>query len=337
MVVFYILPYMQVRYRNFDSRRCFGIELEASPTLRQSTVQAAIAAISANSVRVTDWAQSYNNNYWHIKEDSTCGPNYIFSETRPRKDYGLEIASFKASGITQLDHIADVVNHLQYIGLETNRNCGFHIHGEILDYGPARAGVLLARWIKLEPIFCCLAEAHRVNNVHCRLWSQDRRFNLEHEYNALNLWHLLAPRNLAHSNNPDKRMSLNFTNFSTALYNESVGLPANRKTAELRLPESCLNGKEVANWVMLFLLFLDSSANATMPVNLQPITCLESFFQYLGLSSENEFVILDKTLFKLKCWVLNKIINSRWVRMHYDWGHYAYRAEQKLKNICSPK
>src|SRR4051812_35771950 len=116
----------RVFYKEFPSRR-FGLELELTNNMPKKEVGKALASFEAiygrnKVVNVTDgelgWSDTCNNNYWHVKYDSTCGP------LGKGKDYGWEVASFIGSGHLDVDNVARASRFLGSYGCTTNRNCG---------------------------------------------------------------------------------------------------------------------------------------------------------------------------------------------------------------------
>jgi hypothetical protein len=297
---------MRVRYKLFKSARPFGVELECSNTVSQQVIQSLIAGVCDKQVRISGWEQSADNTYWHVKQDSTCGP----AATATHKDYGVEIASYKASGLKDIVHISSVADRLKNNGVQVNPNCGFHIHAQIKDFSQSQAGTLLARWIKIEPAICMLVAANRLNNRHCKLWCRSKKYVPSRAYDPKELWDICKPTNFRPYENPHKRVSLNFVNFAQALHQESGGGHSHRKTVELRLPEGTLDKADVSNWVKLFLLFVDASYRNHMPENLQPVENLGEFFRMVGLEHDSAFVLLSPGLHRLKRWVLRKMARS---------------------------
>ena len=297
---------MQVKYKLFKSSRPFGTEFEFGNSVTHQEIAKVIKSLCDRDVEITAYAQSRSNNYWHLKQDSTCGPKAHING----KDYGVELASYKGRGLKDILHISSVVEGIKTIGVETNKNCGFHIHAEVKDFSPEQIGVMLARWVKIEPVMCLIVPPHRVGNKHCKLWTKSKKFSFDEKYTGKQLWGLICPRNLAPYENEDKRVTLNFVNYAYSLMMESKGCDADRKTVELRMPEGTLNGIDVTNWVKLFLMFVDSCVDAKMPENLEPVKSVGEFFQYIGMAEENVFFILSKGMNSTKNWILSKIIKS---------------------------
>jgi len=115
-------------YREFNSNRPFGVELEVSPDIYPKAIGDILETYSHRPVKISTWKQTLNNRYWHVKTDSTCG--YLGNGL----DFGYEIASYKASGYVDICHIAGIAERLSEHGISVNDNCGFHIHMDLSDF-----------------------------------------------------------------------------------------------------------------------------------------------------------------------------------------------------------
>jgi hypothetical protein len=303
-----------VTYKWFSSKRTFGVEMEVGNNVDRNNIQHCIQKISKRDIIVAGWDLTNNNNYWHVKTDSTCGPNAHIA-----KDYGVEIASFRAAGYKDLKHITDVAAELIKIGVQVNNNCGLHIHAGTSDFTPAQMGVLFAYWMKIEPIICCLVADRRLKNKHCRLWHTRKTIDKSRSYSPDILWQIIAPTNFSPHNNKQKKVSLNFVNFAAAI---SGGY--SRNTVELRLPEGTLSPREISAWVRIFVSFVDSCRKAKMPVDLFPTSSLEEFFQIIGFAEKDQFAFLSEGCADTKNWILEKILSSSFASKK-AWGRNLQR------------
>jgi hypothetical protein len=325
-----VLP--KIMYKVFNSKRPFGIELEVGPEIEKETIKYGIQTKSPKDIVVSRWNQTINNNYWHVKEDSTCGP-----KGHLQRDYGWEIASYKASGLKDILHISSVADHLATMGVRVNNNCGFHIHGEVAEFTPSQVGVIMARWIKVEPVMMCLVPRRRVKNIHCAAWAEDDRYDPDHTYNGRELYNLLAPTFFGPHDNQQKRKTLNFVNYAACVH-PNPDYRNNRKTVELRLPEGTLDGTDISSWIKLYLMFIESCKSGSMPSDLHPVKSLDEFFRLVGLAGrEDEFFILSRGLYKVKRWILEKILNSEWVSGDRNHRHFFSQAAEAFKLITEPK
>jgi len=230
------MVYSAVKYKKFDSQRRFGVELETGNTLTKAKVRNVIKAISDHSSYVTKYQLSGESESWHVKDDATCGP---LGRNGPK---GVEIASFVARGIADLQHIGEVAQELYRAGCRVNDNCGLHVHAEAKDLSLYNVGVILAHWIKIEPVLAMSLPLSRNANVYCRRMLDKRpdggwqRINMEMDWKPTDLYHSLKPTNLSYYENDDRRVNLNLVNYTRAMVYETN----HRKTLELRWPEGTL-------------------------------------------------------------------------------------------------
>ena len=311
---------MHVGYRELPSNRKFGVELEVSNSCTKKRIGGFLKEFEEKEgtdrlVKVTPgkgsggWAETRRNDYWHVKYDSTCGPagKYL--------DYGWEVASYIGRGCRDIKRISKAAGYLKECGVETNRNCGLHIHVEAGDLTKSQVGLLIARWLKVEPYLVQICDPSRNKNFYCktlssRLYDKNLTYN---PYDMLSLWELMSPQNLQTHNNDEKKYALNFVGYaiSKTLYIDYRHY--DRPTIELRLPECRLDSEHVANWTRLFLNFVDSCMIYPTPGPSQICTETEDIHEimsYLGLQEKRGFWILDKELLDTKKWLLNKIVES---------------------------
>lgn len=314
----------QYSYFEFPNQRRFGVELEVSNNVTKHFIGEAIKSFEKTysnpsrsrkrNVKVTSgltgWAQTKRNTYWHVKYDSTCGPS------GKSIDFGWEIASYIGSGIDDVNHISSLAKFLNDIGLQTNLNCGLHVHVEVQDFSEEEMGVLLARWLKIESLLVSICHPSRHKNNYCKSIRSVYESYLEFGHKGLsvydlndpyNVWSLLKPSDIGIHNNSDKKVSLNTVGFAIAQKNPSYS----RNTVELRLPECLLHDIHVKNWISLILNFVEKSKDGSFPRTLSPATKLSEVLMYLGLSDDNNFVFLDPHLQELKLWFLSKVLNCQ--------------------------
>lgn len=291
--------YMQssVKYRKFTSQRRFGVELEVGNALTKVKVKSVLNAISSHSSFVTKYQLSGDSSSWHVKDDATCGPT---GRLGPK---GVEIASFVGKGTNDLMHIAEVAEGLYRAGCRVNNNCGLHIHAEAKDLTISQVGVIIAHWVKIEPIISMSMPIRRFGNPYCKSLV---RHNLDESrsWNAEDIWEIFKPNNLNFYENEDRRVTLNLVNYVRAIQFNSN----HRKTLELRWPEGTLDGRDICCWVRLFLGFIDFCKDRPMPTNLHP-TNLFDVLLYLGLSHDKDsFVIFSECLYDTKTWFLERLL-----------------------------
>ena len=189
------------------------------------------------------------------------------------------------------------------LGCQVNANCGYHIHCEVKDFCPSKMGVLLARWIKLEPFLCKLVPLMRVGNYYCKLISRHKKLKPNRSYSALSLWKTLRPTNFGPHENSQKKYTLNTVNFAAVC---KKVMNKERKTIEFRLPEGTLEYDDVINWVRFFANFVETSKSKAMPRNLHPVTTVDSFLKLAGLKATN-LCRLDEDLEQTKAWVYKRL------------------------------
>ncbi len=303
-------------YRETPQKRKFGVELEVlstkTVTKRQLSRMVAAAQILYGKTRPIHvsagvnrgWEESKSNDYWHVKYDSSCG---------------WEVASFVAKGDEDIDHIAAVAETLGAFGAEVDENCGFHIHVDISDFSERQVACLLGKWIKIEALlmFCC-CDPSRFDNHYCaRLgeiaWLKYMISNLHQPSSSLDFrdlafepikfWKEMRPTNLSPHDNYDKKRALNTVGYVAYLENYDKRRP----TIELRMPECRLNARYVANWIRLFLNFVETAKNSPEPPHLRYASLMDSLY-HLGLQ-DSPFLILDEKLLGTKIWLLEKVIS----------------------------
>lgn len=289
---------MQCVFRKFDTHRRFGVELEIGNKVKKPTIRRYVASVSDKSIYTSRYNLSTNNPYWHIKDDSTCGPQ---GKGGPK---GIEIASFIASGLADLNHICQVADHLVAKGVEVNNNCGLHIHADATDISEEQVGRILASWIKLEPFLALALPRRRIDNAYCRMmWHSEGILDLK--LSPQTIYDALKPNDISYYENNDRRVTLNLVNYCRAVKQKNNV----RKTIELRWPEGTLCSNEIKNWVRLFLNFIEHAKNAPLPSS-GVCPTIEEAMGLLGLGHTNKFTILSDGLLKTKIWLLERIVNN---------------------------
>lgn len=310
--------FLDLKYKKFDSPRRFGVEIEMS-AISKVKVNSALKLLSNRNSFTTKYQLTNQNSSWHIKDDSTCGgPLGNFG------DKGVEIASYVAKGNKDIAHIANVANGLYKAGCRVNDNCGLHIHAEAKDLTTSQVGVLVAYWIKIQPIIAMsLPFCRVVGNPYCeQLFKKDLDLSLK--WKADDIWEIFKPKNLNYHENEDRRVSLNLVNYTRAIQFDS----SYRKTLELRWPEGTLKGQDIRCWVRLFLNFIDNCKDRPMPLNLQPSSLSDVLTCFSLNHNKKSFFIISKELHDSKTWFLERIIkncdkpNVQWsVKLADEHGH----------------
>lgn len=294
--------YKAVQYKKFQCLRRFGIELETGCTVTKQAVKKTIKANSCYDCLVSKYQLTGDSNFWHIKDDATCGPA---GRNGPK---GVEIASFVGSNTNDLNHMCYIAEKLKERGSVVNDNCGFHIHAEAKDLTTSQIGTLMAYWVKIEPVLAYSVPNSRLDNIYCKTFNDMHVLhkNLLVKYSAQLVWELLRPRDLSYYENEDRRRTLNLVNYTRALQHGSEY----RKTIELRWPEGTLNARDIRCWVVLFLSFIDTCKDLPMPKNLTACNLIDTL-KYLGFYHDKKtFSIFDQNLFDTKSWFLERILKN---------------------------
>lgn len=242
--------------------------METHPVISKRKIVETISNNSKRQVISTNWKQTINNDFWHVKTDSTCGGG---------KSKGWEIASFKASGYDNLLEICKVAKALRNNGARCGEDCGLHVHVDISDFDPEQAAVLLAYWMKIEKVILKAVPYHRSKNKHCRLLSTKIRCKNK-KWEALDFWKNYKPKDKSIHLNKDKKVTLNLVNYTTFI--EDSYLYRARSTAEFRFPNGTFNEKDIRNWVVFFINFIENIKNKKMPDNL---FCVSNVFELLDI------------------------------------------------------
>ena len=291
---------MHVAYKEFNTTRKFGVELEIHPSVTKMDLTDRMREFEKRSVNPRQiimeggpegWAESIDNNYWHVKYDSSCGP----VGKKKQDGGGWEIASYVASGVRDAIHIAKAASYLEETGVQVNNHCGLHIHVDAADFTADQMGVLLGHWLKIESVVQHALPEHRKKNKYCKLLRQ----RMKGYDPSRKLWDHIKPKNLCPHENPDKKFTLN-----------TVGWCAGeRPTVELRWPECLLDRMHVYNWILFIVNFVDACKNREMPKNFDGVKTIDDTLELMGLQGEDEgqALILDEHLHLLKLWFLRRV------------------------------
>lgn len=297
-----------VEYCKLKVDRRFGVEFEVSSFFSKQDLASFIEKKEkqvSNPKKVLveggtkGWAESHENNYWHVKYDSSCGPTGNKS-----KDHGWEIASYIGSSVEDIDWIAGMAANLSESKVETNTHCGLHIHAETSDFSPEQMGVLHSHWLRIEPWIIHSLPKHRKNNKHCKPLS--KAFKYDKVDNPAELWMIFKPSNFGPHENKQKKVAINSVGYAQGLYHTHY----KRKTLELRMPECILDESYVSNWIVLYLHFIHNVKNRSFIPKTDKDLSLDEVFWILGLGDKNPntLVVLDKKLTMLKIWFLERLV-----------------------------
>jgi len=290
----------QVSYKQFSKRR-FGIEIEINNTIPRNLVKKVVSNYSHHKLVTSTYRHSINNDYWHIKNDASCGVIGV-------DDRGWEVASFVGSGYEDLLHIGQVTNELKKVGATTNKNCGLHVHVEVDDFDVNVMGVLLAYWMKTEWLVLNAISPLR-DFEHClnmtrllpHLLGKHWRRRVIH---PLTLWECFKPPTCSLWDNWQRWRAINLVNYNRALSKPKF----KRKTIEFRFPEGTVESEDIINWTRFFINFVDTVKNRPAPRTLDGASFDKSLF-YLGLHhNDDNFYIFSEGLHKTRIWFLKRII-----------------------------
>jgi hypothetical protein len=295
---------MKVAYKKFACNRCFGVELEASNTVKQSFIKKVIENSSPIPTKMSSgWQLSKGNKFWHVKKDSTCGVQ------GKGKDKGWEIASYKGSTVSDIIHMAEIAENLRLAGLEVNNNCGLHVHVEVKDYTTREMGKLIGYWLKIEDILMESVPFRRSLSHYCNPLRANRPRTLTPTPDQL--WSHHCPICLSPFENPERWMTLNLVNYATGLLYKNYS----RTTVEFRFPEGTLVQEDVKNWIRLFVHFVDVVKTLPDPESILTAN-LEEALSILGLHhTEDTFNIFSKGLFETRAWFLRRILRYGWAKL----------------------
>lgn len=312
-----------IHYKKLTSRK-FGVELEMGEELTRNEVLSLLKPVTERKIKSTGYQQTETVDSWHIKTDSTCGSR---GHHGPK---GIEVASFVGSGEKDLQHIADVAEHLHNHGCRTNNNCGLHVHVDASDLSEIHVGRIMAHWIKLEGLIGSALPWRRLFSGYCQsVHDRVRPSWLCKKWGPTELYHNLAPDDLRPTDNKDRWYSLNLVNYERACAFKIK----DRKTLEFRWPEGTLSGPDVKGWTRLFISFVDSCKDRAMPGDLYSCSAEEGL-RYLGLGHpQNFFYLFSDGLHETRTWFLERILKYNCLLNLHD---YAGEAKSILNRIWSP-
>ena len=277
--------------------RSFGLEIEVTNNnCKQERLTELIKIYSHKKVSVNDgWQQTINNDYWHVKTDSSCG---------------WEIASFVGNSFQDLRHISRVVEQLAINNVAINNSCGFHIHANVSDLTTKQVGLVHAKWLKIEDFLLQAVPSHRINNTYCM--PLKKCFMIKYKkgfpYNMENFWDEIKPTKLHVHSNEQKRVTLNAVNYATSVaHAEANGVPdkSQRPTLEFRLPEGTLDPDDIKYWTVFFINFIDyTSQKSVFPKTFNSLSTLKKFFIYVGLGKKE--IEKNEILLNAKMWFLKR-------------------------------
>lgn len=292
---------MRVQYKTFNTTRNFGVELEVGNEYPRSFISSIIKNVTKMKVSISNYTQSVNNEHWVVKTDASCGKKI---RNNGINEGGYEIASYVASGLSDIEKISNVAHSLKRGGVRANNNCGYHIHVNVSDFSELDMGRLVSYWILIEDVFFNMVPYRRTVNRYCKkvkIKNNNYSKALRVIKDSAKIWEMYRPRTLNIRNPNEKRYSLNLLNFYAATKTKFK-----RKTIEFRFPEGTLCQETVKNFIFILLSFVENTRHLSNP-KFKNIT-IETFFNICGLASDKFLYILDNNLIKTKVWILKRLI-----------------------------
>jgi hypothetical protein len=244
------------RVFNCENYRKFGAEIELNtlnglikkldPTKGEIPFGSAkIALLIRNALKKTveiqSWDHNYNNDFWIVKPDSSCG---------------IEVCTPVLKGWTGLKDLIQIVEIFRSKNIQADERCSFHVHVNIGDLNINQLGSIIAWYIKCEHVFMDAFPSTRKLNRYCQMLGMTNLFSTDTP---------LDPLLLINSISGAKYYSLNTYHFV-----KGGGFSAHnnrKKTIEFRIGENsmCTDGEAVKNWIRLLLHFVEVAKDQPMP------------------------------------------------------------------------
>jgi len=282
---------MRVQYRSFSTTRSFGVEGEYTDFgIDQEEIAWILEVNDPNHVvSVTPYNLS-DGSCWHVKSDSSCG---------------WEVASYKGSGVADLNNIAGCLETVASQGGLINSDCGLHVHVDVSDFTEGDIARIAAHWMRIEPVVFTAVPKHRVSNVYCKMLRRRYICKIGKSpavWKDTDFYQKVKPHD--YNCKRDRRVSLNICNFVKSVVEPEF----NRKTVELRLPEMSPKAEDVKNWVKFFVTFVENAVKIPIPGDMSSVG-LPKALCIMGLRAvEGEGLILSEGLFRTKEWFLYRIL-----------------------------
>ncbi|RTK97725.1 MAG: hypothetical protein EKK64_00490 [Neisseriaceae bacterium] len=275
---------------SFEIKRRFGIEIELGEEVSKETVSNFFSEKSFHASKADIYRPSCNNDFWHIKDDATCG---TMGRQGPK---GVEVASYVAKSFFDLENICDLISELPTLGCKVNKNCGFHIHADCQDLTKSQVAVVTAFWIKIESCLKYSVPLSRRNNRYCAMLGPKLKIKtLQRFPDAELFYNFCCPKDIGFFENKERKVNFNLVNYARACHYGT----SSKKTLELRWPESTLNKNDIKNWTILFLNFIENCKFKEIPDNFFDLNLNETL-DILGLNSDFEEIK------QLKIWLLKR-------------------------------
>lgn len=242
---------MDIESLRWDSGRRFGVEAEINafdgksrPDDRKTPpagiVEVADLMVSrmGQTVNVTKWMATHNNNCYVIKPDGSCG---------------MEVCTPVLKGWNGLEQVCRMTESFQLdTRIRSDERCSLHVHVNVADCLSGDVGNIAAHWIKCEPVFLDSMPARRKRSRYCQVIGMCDMFDINENFD---------PKLIIKRMGECKYYSLN--DFHYAVQEPSM----RRDTVEFRLAENdaCVDSFYAKNWVRLVVHFVDMAKRAPWP------------------------------------------------------------------------
>lgn len=313
---------MNLIYKMFDIGRCFGVEMEIGAEISADKIVKKLQKHTKRHVEHSPWRQMINNNKWIIKMDASC------SALRRTDDYGLEIVSYKACQLDDLDEFSRVATAAGELGCLTNKNCGLHYHVEVKDFSKSQMGILLSNWLNIENVMFQAVPPRRRTSKYCKNILPSYSYLTDSVMHPLNIWTLLTP-NAGEATANFRNRSINLLNYAAYLNGCKKNVTSiHRPTVEFRFPEGTLDPACIRNWAIVLIHFVEEcSKRNNRPIH--PVENIDDFLNILGLNGDKDnFYIFDNNLMNARIWLLGRIASLG----DKNWRNLA---KQKLDTITN--
>ena len=291
---------MKVQYKTFDSKRCFGVELEVGREVLRSQISNVIKNNSKRKVVISNYVNSVNNDHWVVKTDSSCG---AIVDNNGVNEGGYEITSYKASGIDDINIIKNIAGEIKKIGVKVNHNCGFHVHIDVSDFTEQMMGNLIGHWLCIEEAFFSSVPERRKFNSYCKRLKSKIKYKTKFNTSKEN-YERFIPLVANIRNAAEKRYSLNILNYYVSLKKPNF----KRKTIEFRFPEGTLTPATIKNFIIILISFVEKVKTLDYAPKQISNYSLDKILNICGLDHEaNLFYLFDHDLHEARSWFLKRL------------------------------
>lgn len=244
------------RVINCESNRKFGAEIELNTfdglikkldrekgeiPLGSDVVALLVKSATRQNVEIQSWDHNYNNDYWIVKPDSSCG---------------IEVCTPVLKGWHGLKSLIKVAEIFRSKNISADERCSFHVHVNISDLNEQQLGSIIAWYIKCEHVFMDAMPSSRKVNRYCQMLGMTNLFSTDTpldpsflinsisnvKYYSLNAYHFVKGGGFSHHN-------------------------SRKRTIEFRIGENlmCTDGESIKNWIRLLLHFVEVAKDTPMP------------------------------------------------------------------------